>query len=203
MPASKPRKPKSKAQRLKELIERNQELSPEEALDPAREYALRLLDQRDYPSAQIRNKLLGRGYHPEAVEEVVTRLTDAKLLDDARYAQMLARTQHQMRGLARRAIAQEMRRKGLSAAESAEALEQITDESEAQAAEKLALKKAATTVRLPNEVRRRRIASMLARRGYNASVAYRATAAALAEYPSQTDDSNHSSDETDHFWSAD
>jgi len=63
----------------------------------------------------------------------------------------------------------------------AEALEQISSEDEDSAALALARKKLSATGHLPWEVRRRRTAAVLGRKGYSRDVTMRAIAKALAE----------------------
>ena len=56
--------------------------------DPLLGYALKLLAGRDYTVQQIRNKLTER-FRTEtgsSIDEVIDRLTDAKYLDDGRFA---------------------------------------------------------------------------------------------------------------------
>jgi|SRR5579863_1637042 len=49
--------------------------------------ALRLLARRDFAVAELRERLLEKGFEPAEIEESVTELTAAKALDDARYAE--------------------------------------------------------------------------------------------------------------------
>ncbi|OKL49265.1 regulatory protein RecX [Boudabousia marimammalium] len=154
------------SERGQRLRERNNSLPHDEALEGAREYALRLLDQRAYPCAQIEQKLRVRGYQPEVCAEVVERLSNVGLLDDAAYAQMLVRTQYAMKGLSLRCLRMELSKRGISGEIAETALAQIDQEMEAEAARNLALKKAKTTVGLDYQKRLRRIISLLSRKGY-------------------------------------
>jgi regulatory protein len=59
-------------------------------LDPlnsgaARAAALDALSRRDHSSGELRGKLLGRGYDPAVIEELMDRLRAERLLDDGRY----------------------------------------------------------------------------------------------------------------------
>ena len=93
---------------------------------------------------------------------------------------MLVRTRHQERGLARRALAHELRRKGVDPEVAEQALEQIDDDTELAAARELARRRARATRGLDPVKRRRRLAGMLARKGYSPGVTMRAVAEALA-----------------------
>jgi len=103
------------------------------------------------------------------------------VIDDAAYAARLVRTRFAEKGAARRAIAEELRRKGLEEQNVAAALGQIDSDDEDAAALALARKKLIATRHLPWEVRRRRTAAMLGRKGYSREVTMRAIEDALAE----------------------
>lgn len=100
---------------------------------------------------------------------------------------MLVRTRHSERGLARRALAHELRRKGVEPEVAEHALEQIDDDDELTAARELAARKARASRGLDRDKRRRRLAGMLARKGYSPGVAMRAVDEALAEEGEETD----------------
>ncbi len=57
----------------------------------AREAAERILARRDHGSAELRRKLLARGFAPGAVEEALRGLAGRGLLDDGAYAARFAR----------------------------------------------------------------------------------------------------------------
>ena len=51
-------------------------------LDACREAALRLLDAAPRPSGALRERLIGKGYTSEVVDDVIERLTRVQLIDD-------------------------------------------------------------------------------------------------------------------------
>lgn len=167
----------------KRIRERNANLPHADAVESAREYALRLLDQRAYACAQIRTKLRTRGYQDDVCDEVVSRLTEVGLLNDAEYAAMMVRSLHNLRGLSRRALAGELSRRGVGTDDAQAALNQIDTEDEQVAALHVARKKARSTQGLSREVRMRRIASQLARKGYSPAVTYNCAREVLAQEP--------------------
>jgi len=116
----------------------------------------------------------------DLAERLLDRFEEVGLVDDAAYAEMIVRTRHQERGLARRALAHELRRKGVDPEVAEQALEQIDDDTELAAARELARRRARATRGLDPVKRRRRLAGMLARKGYSPGVTMRAVAEALA-----------------------
>ncbi len=72
---------------------------PEKSADPdaARAAAVALLARRDFASAELRRRLLERGFEAAAVAAAVADLIAERLLDDARFAQSYV-TYHAGRG---------------------------------------------------------------------------------------------------------
>lgn len=122
---------------------------------------------------------------------LLDRFEDVGLIDDAAYARAIVRTRFAERHLARRAIAQELSRKGISAEHALEALEQIGPDDEQVAAEHLVRVRLRRTEGLPAEVRTRRALAALVRKGYAPGVALASIRAALA---TEADDGLHSGD---------
>ena len=152
-----------------------------QAVEAAREIVLRRLDRSAAPRAALVELLERKEVDPRIATEVLDRLEVAGVIDDAAYAARLARTRFAEKGAARRAIADELWRKGLRERDVAAALDQIDSDDEDAAALALARKKLISTRHLPWEVRRRRTAAMLGRKGYGRDVTMRAIEDALAE----------------------
>jgi regulatory protein len=106
-------------------------------------------------------------------QQVLDRFTEVGLVDDAEYAQMLVRSQRESRGLARRALAQELRRRGVPGPDADAALEAVQPEDEEGSARALLERKWRTGSGLAPEVRARRAMAMLARKGYSGSLSAR------------------------------
>lgn len=133
------------------------------ALDRAVGY----LAARARSKREIEQKLQQCGYRPCTVEMVLYKLEREGLLDDADFARQWveSRSTHK---LGRSRIAQELRRKGISADEAEEALSSIDDEDQLSGAVSLA-EKAAARIKPGEDPRKagNRILAMLARRGYS------------------------------------
>ena len=144
----------------------------QEEVEAARDIVLRRLDRSPAPRAALADLLQRRQIDPRIAQEILDRLESAGLIDDDAYAAALARTRFAEKGAARRAIAEELRLKGLGEGSISAALGQIGCEDESTAALTLARKKIAAT--------RRRTLALLGRKGYSHEVAMQALERALA-----------------------
>src|SRR5699024_5400329 len=120
----------------------------------------------------------------EVIGDVLDRYRDVGMVDDAAFAQAWVSSRHHSKKLSRRALSNELRRKGVDTELVDEALEQVDDDSEREAAVHLARKRwrALRTRELPPEVAFRRLVSMLARKGYPASVSVSVVKEILAQH---------------------
>lgn len=163
------------------------ELEPD--ADPvavARSIVLTRLTAAPRSRAELATTLAERGVPDDAAREVLDRFTELGLVDDRAYAELLVRTRHEQRGLARRALGAELRRRGVDDELAQEALEGLAPEDEAATARRLVQARLRTMGRLDAETKRRRLAAMLARKGYSAGLAYAVVRDAVA---SEADDS--------------
>ncbi|MBC7298665.1 MAG: RecX family transcriptional regulator [Demequina sp.] len=138
----------------------------------ARELALSILTRAPRSSADLRARLVAKEVAPEVADEVIERYIEVGLLDDASLAATIARTRHAERGLAPRAIVQELRRKGFEEDHIRAALEPLTADVEADTARQLATKRWIRESHAETEARVRRTVSHLARKGYSTSLAF-------------------------------
>ena len=114
---------------------------------------------------------------------VLDRLEEVGLVDDAAYAGMLVRSQQVGRGLARRALAQELRRKGVDDDTARGALDMVGEHDEEERARALVAKKMRSMSGLDAVVQTRRLAGMLARKGYGSDIAMRVVREAVRDAP--------------------
>jgi len=146
----------------------------------AKGIVLRRLTAAPRSRSELAADLAARDVPDDVATRVLDRFTEVGLIDDQAYAQMLVRTRRDSRGLARRALQQELRRKGVGDDEAAAALDSVSPDEELATAEALVAKRLPSTQRLPYETRVRRLAGMLARKGYNAGLAHRVVREAIA-----------------------
>jgi regulatory protein len=121
---------------------------------------------------QLADKLRQRDCPDEVTTRVLDRMEAVGLVDDEAYAQMVVRSKQATRGLAKRALAHELRGKGVADATIADALGSIDPESERALAEEVARKTMRRLAGLEPEVQSRRLAGVLGRKGYPPSVVY-------------------------------
>ena len=151
--------------------------------DVARQIVLRQLAMAPRSRAQLEEKLAQRDCPADVAAAVLDRMTEVGLVDDEAYAQMLVRSQQAGRGLAKRALARELRTKGIEDDLAREALASISDADERDRARALVDKSLRAMHGLGIEVQTRRLAGMLARKGYSSSVTYGVIREAITEAP--------------------
>ncbi len=157
----------------------------------AREICLRLLTERSRTRRELARALRERGVPDEAAGVVLERFDEVGLIDDAAFAGQWVRSRHNQRGLARRAIAVELRRKGVADDVADEALAEVDAASEERRARELVVGKLRTMPADTPERRAgaaRRLVGMLARRGYPSGIAYRVVRDALAAHGADIDE---------------
>ncbi|GAB2737429.1 hypothetical protein GCM10010442_67820 [Kitasatospora kifunensis] len=156
--------------------------APQPETDPAtraRDICLRLLTGTPRTRRQLATALRKREIPDEVAEEVLSRFEEVGLIDDAAFAAAWVESRHHGRGLARRALAQELRTRGVSGALVEEAVAQLDPEEEAATARALVERKLRATTGLERQARLRRLVGMLARRGYSEGLAFRVVREAL------------------------
>jgi regulatory protein len=115
----------------------------------------------------------------EAAEAVLARFSAVGLIDDEAFSAAWVSSRHAGRGLARRALAAELRHRGVDDDTVREAVDQLDPDQEAETARRLVERKLGSTRGLDPVVRTRRLAGMLARKGYSSGLAFRVIREAL------------------------
>jgi regulatory protein len=134
---------------------------------------LRLLTTRPRTRAELHTALLKRGIDAEVADRVLGRLNEVGLVDDAAFAEQWVRSRHTHQGMGRRALAAELRRKGVADPLAAEAVAAVDGEAEESRARELVRKRLRTMTAADELTKIRRLVTMLARKGYTEGMAYR------------------------------
>jgi regulatory protein len=126
---------------------------------------------------QLARKLAEKNVPEDVAEAVLDKFQAARLINDAEFADMWVRSRSQSRKLAKGALRRELADKGVDPETAAVALEQLSDADEEAAARSLVERKLRPGMDLGDRAERdkvtRRLASMLARKGYQPSQAFR------------------------------
>ena len=157
--------------------------TPERLEQRARNVLLHQLARSAKSTQQLRKILENREIPAEIAERVLERFTEVGLIDDQAYAETIVNSRRNFKGLSKSAIKRELSDKGVAALHIDKALESITAEDDFEAAKDLATKRRRQMSSLTREVRERRLAGYLGRKGYPASVVF----AAIKFAESQTD----------------
>lgn len=143
---------------------------------------LRLLTARARTRAELAGQLAKRGYPDEVIGSVLARLAAVGLVDDAEFAEQWVRSRRERAGKGKRALAAELRTRGLDDEVIAEALDGIDAGAERERAERLVEQKLRRETLAEGDDGKvmRRLVGMLARRGYSQSIAVAVVSEALA-----------------------
>ncbi|MEU6484083.1 recombination regulator RecX [Streptomyces sp. NPDC046887] len=157
------------------------ELPPQDPAERARAICLRLLTGTPRTRSQLADALRKREVPDEVAEEVLSRFEEVGLIDDAAFAGAWVESRHHGRGLSRRALARELRTKGVDGELIEEAVGRLDSEQEEETARELVARKLRSTRGLDRDRRLRRLAGMLARKGYPEGMALRVVRQALEQ----------------------
>ncbi|HXJ63980.1 MAG TPA: regulatory protein RecX [Actinomycetota bacterium] len=146
----------------------------------ARDRALNLLSFRDRSRRELEQRLLRAGFEPDDVLEALEALERVGLVDDERFARAVVEQEAGRRLSGRRAVAAALASKGVSREVAGAALAEIDDpESERRRAEELARSRVRRMGALAPEVAYRRLAGLLARRGFSPALCHESARRAL------------------------
>lgn len=159
-------------------VARGPEADPEAV---ARTILLDQLTGQARSRAELRAKLAARGVPDDVAERLLDRYEEVGLVDDAAFARAWVESRHAGRGLAPRALAHELRRKGVAPEVVAAALEQVDEASQEQAARMLVQRRLRSMRGLEASVATRRLVGLLARKGYPQALAFRVVREALGD----------------------
>lgn len=139
----------------------------------ARGICLKLLTARPRSRAELAEALRRRGIPEDVGESVLDRLSEVGLVDDTAFAESAVHAGHAYRGLGRRALSAELHRRGVPDGVAREAVAAVRPEDEEQRARELVRRKLRTTTARDHDTVARRLAGMLARKGYSEGLAWR------------------------------
>jgi regulatory protein len=144
-----------------------------DAEEVARKILLDQLTGQARSRSELATKLARKGVPEEVAGRLLDRFEEVGLVDDAAFARMWVDSRQPGKGLGRRALAQELRRKGIEEAVAKDALAEIEPEAEEAAARALVRRKLRTLRGVDRATATRRLAGMLARKGHAGDTVWR------------------------------
>jgi regulatory protein len=138
----------------------------------ARKILLDQLTGRARTRHELAAKLAAKGVPDEIAGRLLDRFTDVGLIDDAAFARLWVESRQSGKGLARRALAAELRRKGVADEVARGVLDELEPGVEEESARILVRKKLRSLQAVDRATATRRLAGMLARKGYPPGLAF-------------------------------
>ncbi|MCW2852374.1 MAG: regulatory protein RecX [Nocardioides sp.] len=138
----------------------------------ARKILLDQLTGQARSRSELATKLAKKNVPDELATRLLDRFEEVGLVDDEAFARLWVASRQPGKGLARRALAQELRRKGIDDEVAREALDEIDPADEEHSARLLVRKKLRTLTRVDDTTATRRLVGMLARKGYGSGLAF-------------------------------
>ena len=139
----------------------------------ARKVILDQLTGQARTRAELATKLAKKDVPEEIAERLLTRFEEVGLIDDAAFARSWVESRQSGKGLATRALAHELRRKGVDDEVARQALAEVDPEAEVESARMLVRRKLRSIQQVDRATAIRRLTGLLARKGYPPGLAIR------------------------------
>ena len=154
-----------------------------EAADAAKQVLLRRLSHAPRTRKELAKDLKDKDISDEVANVALDRFEEVGLINDQALASNYVSSQHERKGLGKNALRQQLRAKGISDDMALEAISQISDDQEFQAAFALACKKIRSLQRDDAKTQLRKIVGVLARKGYSSNLAFRVAKEVISDLP--------------------
>ena len=160
--------------------EKNKEI---EAADAAKQVLLRRLSHAPRTRKELAQDLKDKDISDDVANLALERFEEVGLINDQALASNYVSSQHERKGLGKNALRQQLRAKGVSDDVALEAVSQISEDQEFQAAFALACKKIRSLQRDDAKTQLRKIVGVLARKGYSSNLAFRVAKEVITDLP--------------------
>lgn len=154
-----------------------------EAADAAKQVLLRRLSHAPRTRKELAKDLKDKDISDEVANVALDRFEEVGLINDQALASNYVSSQHERKGLGKNALRQQLRAKGVSDDVAQEAISQISDDQEFQAAFALACKKIRSLQKDDAKTQLRKIVGVLARKGYSSNLAFRVAKEVITDLP--------------------
>jgi regulatory protein len=136
----------------------------------ARAIVLSRLAARAQTRQELERALRAKKVPPSVAQHVLDRMASVGLVDDTAFAATWVESRHSRRHLSAMALRQELQARGVNRDAIEAALASVDADAELVAARALVARKAAAMADLSDQVRNRRLAGLLSRRGFGPAV---------------------------------
>jgi regulatory protein len=147
----------------------------------ARQTCLRLLAARSRTRAELDAALRSEGIDDLTAQAVLGRLVEVGLVNDEAFAESFVHSGHAYQGLGRRALAAQLRRRGVDEATTSTALSALDTAAEERRARELVRRRLPAMAAADETTAIRRLVGLLARKGYSPGLSYRVLREELRE----------------------
>jgi regulatory protein len=154
-----------------------------EAADAAKQVLLRRLSNAPRTRKELAKDLKDKDISDDVANLALDRFEEMGLINDQALASNYVSSQHERKGLGKNALRQQLRAKGVSDDVALEAVSQISEDQEFQAAFALACKKIRSLQRDDAKTQLRKIVGVLARKGYSSNLAFRVAKEVITDLP--------------------
>ena len=154
-----------------------------EAADAAKQVLFRRLSHAPRTRKELAKDLKDKDISDEVANVALDRFEEVGLINDQALASNYVSSQHERKGLGKNALRQQLRAKGVSDDVALEAISQISDDQEFQAAFALACKKIRSLQKDDAKTQLRKIVGVLARKGYSSNLAFRVAKEVITDLP--------------------
>jgi regulatory protein len=154
----------------------------------ARKILLDQLTGQPRSRAELSARLAKKHVPSVIAERLLDRFEEVGLVDDEAFARAWVQSRQPGKGLARQALARELRRKGVEDEVARTALDEVDPEDELEAARLLVRRKLRSTAGLGRDTAVRRLTGLLARKGYPAGLCFRVVREELDRVGHDTED---------------
>ncbi|MCW2839538.1 MAG: recombinase RecX [Aeromicrobium sp.] len=148
------------------------EMSADELSSFAREIVVRKLSERAHSRSDLVQALIKKQVPAGVVEATLAKFEVAGLIDDEDFARSWVQARQRGKGLSSRALANELRTKGVDDDIAKEVLGELDPEAEVEAAHRLVRTRLRSMSRFDDATKTRRLTGMLARKGYPSQLAF-------------------------------
>jgi len=148
------------------------EMTPEELSSLAKEIVIRKLSERAHSRGELAQALAKKQVPEGVADATLAKFEVAGLIDDEEFARSWVQARQRGKGLSSRALANELRTKGLDDDLAKEVIGEIDPDVEVEAAHRLVRARLRSLSRYDEATKIRRLTGLLARKGYPSQLAF-------------------------------